>query len=38
LAKIAEENPEIYELEINPVMVNERSKGSWAVDALVTLR
>jgi Acyl-CoA synthetase (NDP forming) len=38
LAKIAEDNPEIYELEINPVMVNERSKGSWAVDALVTLR
>ena len=38
LAKIAEDNPEIYELEINPVMVNERNKGSWAVDALVTLR
>lgn len=38
LIRIAEENPELYELEINPVMVGEKNKGSWAVDALATLR
>lgn len=38
LMKIAEENPELYELEINPVMVGVKGNGSWAVDALVTLR
>ncbi|NLL95427.1 MAG: acetate--CoA ligase family protein [Thermoplasmatales archaeon] len=38
VAKIAEENEEIYELEINPVMVGKRNEGSMAVDALLTLR
>jgi acetyl coenzyme A synthetase (ADP forming)-like protein len=38
LIRIAEDNEEIYELEINPVMVGERNEGSWAVDALATLR
>ncbi|MCL2712176.1 MAG: acetate--CoA ligase family protein [Methanomassiliicoccaceae archaeon] len=36
MMKIAMENPEIYELEINPVMVG--NEGSWAVDALTTVR
>jgi acetyltransferase len=36
MMKIATENPEIYELEINPVMVG--PEGSWAVDALTTVR
>ncbi|MDR0335288.1 MAG: acetate--CoA ligase family protein [Methanomassiliicoccaceae archaeon] len=35
---ISAENPEIYELEINPVMVGKRNEGSWAVDALTTIR
>ncbi len=34
---IAEENPEIHELEINPVIVGLKGKGCWAVDALCTL-
>ena len=34
---IALENPEIHELEINPVIVGLKGKGCWAVDALVTL-
>lgn len=38
LIKIASENEEIYELEINPVMVGKKNEGSWAVDALTTLR
>jgi len=38
LMKIAEENPELYELEINPVMVGKKDEGSWAVDALATMR
>ena len=38
MIKIAIENPEIYELEINPVMVGKNGEGSWAVDALTTLR
>lgn len=37
LVAIAEENPEIHELEINPVIVGKEGKGCWAVDALVTL-
>ncbi|MDR0198280.1 MAG: acetate--CoA ligase family protein [Methanomassiliicoccaceae archaeon] len=35
---ISMENPEIYELEINPVMVGKKNEGSWAVDALTTIR
>jgi len=38
IMKIALENPEIYELEINPVMVGKKKEGSWAVDALTTIR
>lgn len=38
VARIAAENEEIYELEINPVMVGPKGEGSWAVDALTTLR
>lgn len=38
VTKIALENPEIYELEINPVMVGKKNEGSWAVDALTTIR
>lgn len=34
---IAMENPEVHELEINPVIVGLKGKGCWAVDALVTL-
>ncbi len=34
---ISEENPEIHELEINPVIVGLKGKGCWAVDALCTL-
>ena len=34
---IALENPEIHELEINPVIVGLKGKGCWAVDALCTL-
>ena len=34
---ISIENPEIKEVEINPVIVGEEGKGCWAVDALVTL-
>ena len=34
---VAIENPEIHELEINPVIVGLKGKGCWAVDALVTL-
>ncbi len=37
LALISMENPEIKEIEINPVIVGEEGKGCWAVDALVTL-
>lgn len=35
---IAQENPEINELEINPVLVGKKGKGCWAVDCLCTLR
>jgi len=38
IMKISMENPEIYELEINPVMVGKKNEGSWAVDALTTIR
>jgi len=38
MIKIAEDNPELYELEINPIMVGKIRGGSWAVDALATLR
>ncbi|MDR3282606.1 MAG: acetate--CoA ligase family protein [Candidatus Methanoplasma sp.] len=31
------ENPEILELEINPVIVGKKGEGCWAVDALCTL-
>lgn len=34
---ISMENPEVRELEINPVIVGTKGKGCWAVDALVTL-
>ena len=37
IVTIALENPEIHELEINPVIVGLKGKGCWAVDALVTL-
>ncbi|MBR2254878.1 MAG: acetate--CoA ligase family protein [Candidatus Methanomethylophilaceae archaeon] len=35
---ISVDNPEIHELEINPVIVGLKGKGCWAVDALVTLK
>ncbi|MCL2143868.1 MAG: acetate--CoA ligase family protein, partial [Methanomassiliicoccaceae archaeon] len=38
MMRIALDNPEIYELEINPVMIGKKNEGSWAVDALTTLR
>ena len=38
VAAIAADLEEIQELEINPVMVGRMKEGSWAVDALVTLR
>lgn len=34
---IAMENPEIHELEINPIIVGGEGKGCWAADALCTL-
>lgn len=37
LVLMSVENPEIKELEINPVIVGDEGKGCWAVDALVTL-
>jgi len=36
MALIAIENPEIHELEINPVIVGKKGQGCWAVDALCT--
>jgi len=38
LAQIALDFPEISELEVNPVMVGDEGKGTYAVDALVVLR
>lgn len=37
IALIAEENPEIKEIEINPVLVGPDGKGSYAVDCVCTL-
>lgn len=37
LVLISVENPEIKELEINPVIVGDEGKGCWAADALITL-
>jgi acetyltransferase len=34
---VSVENPEIHELEINPVIVGKKGEGCWAVDALCTL-
>jgi len=38
IAQIALDFPEISELEVNPVMVGDEGKGTYAVDALVVLR
>jgi len=38
IAQIALDFPEISELEINPLMVGDEGKGTYAVDALVVLR
>ena len=35
---VSVENPEIFELEINPVIVGKKGEGCWAVDALCTLK
>jgi acetyltransferase len=37
IVKVSVENPEIFELEINPVIVGKKGLGCWAVDALCTL-
>ncbi len=37
IALIAEENPEIKEIEINPVLVGQDGKGCYAVDCVCTL-
>ncbi|MGE4577460.1 MAG: acetate--CoA ligase family protein, partial [Candidatus Methanomethylophilaceae archaeon] len=37
IALIALENPEIHELEINPLIVGKKGDGCWAVDVLCTL-
>ena len=37
LAQVATDFPEIAELEVNPVIVGNKGKGCFAVDALVTL-
>lgn len=37
IVMISVENPEIFELEINPVIVGKKGEGCWAVDALCTL-
>ena len=37
IAVIAAENPEIKEIEINPVLVGPDGKGSYAVDCVCTL-
>ncbi|MCL2509640.1 MAG: acetate--CoA ligase family protein [Methanomassiliicoccaceae archaeon] len=37
IVKVSVENPEVFELEINPVIVGKKGQGCWAVDALVTL-
>jgi len=38
LVLIAEENPEITELEVNPVIVGQKGMGCWAVDSLCSLK
>jgi len=38
ISQIAIDFPEISELEVNPVMVGDEGKGTYAVDALVVLR
>ncbi|MFA5311857.1 MAG: acetate--CoA ligase family protein [Methanomassiliicoccales archaeon] len=38
IAQISIDFPEISELEVNPVMVGDEGKGTYAVDALVVLR
>ncbi|NLT37396.1 MAG: CoA-binding protein [Methanomassiliicoccus sp.] len=38
ISQIALDFPEISELEVNPVMVGDEGKGTYAVDALVVLR
>jgi acetyltransferase len=38
IAIIAEENPEIMEIEINPVLVGDEGRGSYAVDCVCTLK
>ena len=38
IVMVAVENPEIFELEINPVIVGKKGLGCWAVDALCTLK
>ncbi len=38
VSQIALDFPEIIELEINPVMVGDQGQGSYAVDALATIR
>lgn len=38
MALIAAENPEIKEIEINPVLVGEDGKGCYAVDCVCTLK
>ena len=38
IVMVAVENPEIHELEINPVIVGKKGQGCWAVDALCTLK
>lgn len=35
---LADENPEIKEIEINPVLVGDAGKGSYAVDCVCTLK
>jgi len=38
IVMVSVENPEIFELEINPVIVGKKGLGCWAVDALCTLK
>ena len=38
LVKISIENPEIKELEINPVIAGKEGQGCWAVDCLCVLK
>ncbi|MCL2149126.1 MAG: acetate--CoA ligase family protein [Methanomassiliicoccaceae archaeon] len=38
IVTVAVENPEVFELEINPVIVGKKGQGCWAVDALCTLK